>query len=191
MSVNVEMILQILAIGISMIVLIKGIFEYTKAQKWKKAEFVSKEVKEFFADFDVKRAMILLDWNANELPLKDGELDGKTKFFFTDNLILTALHTHKEMSSFTNEEAIIKGIFDIFFDKLATFDNYIKTGLINSNDIKPYLNYWIEILADPKNSRKGKNVKDKIWTYIGEYGYSNVASLCEKFGFNPPYPNNG
>ncbi len=183
MAIDLELGTKIGAIGISLLVLIKGIYEYTKAQKWKKGEFVAKEIKEFQNDFDIKRAMILLDWNSKDLDLKPNEIEGKSKFFFTDDLIKSALQTHREMSTFSHEEVVIKSVFDSLFDRLTLFNNYIETGLINTNDIKPYLIYWIRILADPQNERKSKEVRNQIWKFVDEYGYDGVRAFCDKFGF--------
>lgn len=183
MCIDLELGLKIGALVISLLLLIKGIYEYTKAQKWKKAEFVSKEIKEFYNDFDIKRAMILLDWNSNELDLKTNEIEGEKKFYFNDDLIVSALQTHKDSPSFSDKEVVIKGVFDSLFDRLTMFDNYIETGLIRTNDIKPYLIYWIRILADSQNDRKSKEVRSQIWKYIDEYGYDRIRTFCNKFGF--------
>ena len=182
MCIDLELGLKTGAFTVSILLLIKGIYEYTKAQKWKKAEFISKEIKEFYNDFDVKRALILLDWNSNELDLKPNEIDGKVKFYFTDKLILSSLHTHRESYRFNDEEIVIKSVFDRLFDRLMMFNNYIETGLIKAKDIKPYLIYWIQILADTKNDRKSEQVRNQIWKYINEYGYDKIREFCEKFG---------
>jgi hypothetical protein len=63
------------------------------------------------------------------------------------------------------------------------FDSYIETGLIRTKDIKPYLIYWIRILADSQNDRKSKEVQSQIWKYIDEYGYDRIRTFCNKFGF--------
>lgn len=183
MCLDLELGLKIGAFLISLSLLIKGIYEYTKAQKWEKAEFTSKEIKEFYNDFEIKRALILLDWNSNELDLKKNEIEGKNKFPFTDELIVSALKTHRDSPAFSDEEVIIKGIFDYLLDRLTMFDNYIETGLISVNDIKPYLIYWIKILADKQNDRKSTEVRSQIWKYIDEYGYDRIRSFCIKFGF--------
>lgn len=51
MGNHIELELKIVAFVISFLLLIKGIYEY----KWKRAEFVAKEIKEFYEDFDIKR----------------------------------------------------------------------------------------------------------------------------------------
>ncbi len=184
MSDEIELVLKIGAFVITVLLFIKGIYEYTKAQKWKKAEFVSKEIKEFNSDFDMKRAMILLDWTANELELKVNELGAKNKLSFTDELIVSSLQTHKERDRFSEEEVVIKCVFDAFFDRLILFDHYLEAGLIQAKDIKPYLNYWIAILADPQNNRKSKEVRTQIWEYMDEYGYGRLRLFCAKFGYH-------
>ena len=180
---KVEFWIKVGAFIISLILLVKGIYEYSKAQKWKKAEFISKEIKDFLSDLDIKRALIMLDWNSNELDLKTNEIPGKSKLYFDDNLIISALQTHLQSPVFSDEEAVIKGIFDIFLDRLTMFDIYIETGLIRTKDIKPYLIYWIQIIADKQNNRKSTDVKDQIWKYIDEYGYERIRLFCNRFGF--------
>lgn len=180
---NLEIPLKIGAFLISCALFIKGIWEYSKAQKWKKAEFVSKEIKEFHNDFDIKRALLLLDWNANELDVKSNDLNGTGKMHFSDGLIVKALRTHMESPTFTDEEVIIKAIFDAFLDRISMFQNYIETGLIKIEDIKPYLIYWIQILADKNNPRKSEVVREQMWKYIDAYGYSNVRLFCAACGY--------
>lgn len=175
--------LQIGAFSITFLLFIKGVYEYTKAQQWKKAEFVASEIKAFYSDFDIKRALMMLDWNSNELDLKPNEMEGKQKLHFDDVLITSALHTHKVRPAFSAEEVLIKGVFDTFFDRLIMFDNYIETGLIATKDIKPYLIYWIKILADNQNHRKSNAVRTQIWLYIDEYGFNRVRDFCSRFGF--------
>lgn len=115
LNITIENLIQIALLLISIIALIKGLYEYSKAQKWKKAEFVSKEMKEFLNDYDVKRAFTLLDWSYSDIPLKENEIDNKTKkLWFDQKLILNSLKTHYEVPNgeFTLEESTIKLIFD-------------------------------------------------------------------------------
>ena len=97
--------------------------------------------------------------------------------------MISSLRTHDETPAFKDEEVIIKGLFDNLFDKLGFFNNYIKTGLIKINDIKPYLIYWIEIIADEKNNRKSYQFRNQLFKYLRKYKYENIFELCEKFGF--------
>jgi hypothetical protein len=178
-----KMTLDLVTVIISLSLLLKGIIEYTKAQKWKQAEFVSREVKEFHNDFDVKRALIMLDWNRRAIDLHPGEIEGKTKLIVDDELIKSALMTHWDRQVSSVEQALIKKIFDTFFDRLTIFNNYITLKLISAEDIKPYLVYWITILAEDSSPRKTKEVRAQIWDYIRAYGYTDVEELCKMLGF--------
>lgn len=182
-ALDLDLTIKAVAVLVSSFVLIKGICEYKKAQQWKKLEFVSKEMKDFFNDFNTKRALILLDWNSNTLQTLKNEVENKEEFYFDDDIILKALKTHKEINAFTDEEVVIKKLFDDLFDKISTFESYIQTGLINTEDVLPYLNYYINILANPKNERKSKEVRDKIWAYVAEYEYVNVRNFCHRKEF--------
>ena len=175
---------------VSVLLLGKGIFEYTRAQKWKRAELIAKEMKEFLQDATIKRALLLLDWNANYIDLRPEENNGEKQMHFTDKLITSALRTHRECNRFTPEEVIIKGIFDGFLDRLGYFNNYISAGLITANEVKPYLIYWVDILANVNSKRKPTECRQKMWNFIHEYGYSDVIELCERFGYHaiPPTP---
>lgn len=179
-----EVLIQLIAVLISAFIVLKGIKEYKEAQRWKKLEFVSKEIKEFFNDAEIKRALQMLDWNACSVPLNIGEIGIETKFTCTDDKIQNALRTHDQTSRFTPEEVVIKKIFDNFLDKLTMFENYIETGLINAKDIQPYLQYWINILANQNNKRKKKELRDQIWEYIDKYDYDKVRTLCYRKEFN-------
>ena len=186
MIVDLESGVAIGALAISISPVMLGIYQYVKAQKWKKAEFVSKEIKEFYNDFDIKRALILLDWNSNELPLKEDEIDNKKKIHFTDDLIFSSLALNEnkgnDLTGFSKEEVVIRRIFDSFFGWLIMFNSYIDTKLVTVNDLKPYLIYWIQILSDANSSRKPKIVKEQIWKYIDTYGYDKLRVFCRKFG---------
>ena len=104
--------------------------QYKKEKKWKKAEFVSKEIKEFKSDQAVKNVMLMLDWNEREINLSD---DGTKKIFDIDTELSKALEPktyRNEKGGFTSEQALIRDYFDIFFDYLERFDSFIEVGLV-------------------------------------------------------------
>ena len=187
MNVNLETGLTIGALIISVSTIMMGVFQYMKAQQWKKAEFVSKEIKEFYDNFDIKRAFVLLDWNSNELALKENEIDEKKKIYFTDDMIFSALTLNEnkgnDLEGFCKEEVVIRSIFDGFFGWLIMFNSYIETKLVTADDLKPYLIYWIQILADANNNKKPEKVREQIWKYIDASGFEPLRIFCSKFGY--------
>lgn len=172
----------IAAIGV-----VKALFEYTKAQKWKKAEFLAKEIKEFHADENVQRAFLMLDWNLVDIKLFDGEIDGKKQFAFNDTMFFNALKHHDE-ANFTVEEAIIRQIFDDFLFKLGMFQSYIDSKLVTKTDVENYLIYWINLIAKPKAGRKEEKCFIQFWKFISYYDYEKVIKLFENFDYDIKQP---
>lgn len=189
MDACLELILKIGLFAISIFTLLKGIYEYSKAQKWKKAEFVAKEIKDFNADFDIMRALTLLDWKFSEIPLRENEIENKKMLHFEEELLINALKIPPSglILEFTNEEALIRKIFDVLFDRLLMYEHYIKTGLIKIDDIKLYLEYWISILANSENSMKSLTFKIQLYDYLKQYGYSELFTFYKRFGYDTKY----
>ena len=160
-----------------------AIFTYIKAQKWKKVEFLAKVMKEFYEDFNVKRALLMLDWSVFKIPLANGEIDKKEYFLFSDKLLLSALIHHEEKlnGAFTQEEALIRLLFDTLFEKLTTIQNYLDNRLFSFKDLKPHLVYYMKIIGDPESKRKDDVVRKQIISYIQNYQESQTMRLIERF----------
>jgi hypothetical protein len=178
-----DTIIKLLTLLLAVIALFKGLYEYRKAQQWKKAEFLAKEVKEFYADENVDRALKMLDWNWMTIPLFENEIEGRKSFEFKDEMLITSLSKHDE-SEFTEEETVIRLIMDDFLYRLGMFQNYIESKLIKKEDLVPYLLYWIKILGDPNLNRKQKKYILAIWEFINHYEYYTVIKLLKTFGYN-------
>ena len=151
---------------------IKETWEYIKGQKWKKSEFLSKEIKEFFKDDNVSKVCAMLDWNARKI-----EIDGKV-VLITDDMLHAALQTHADRSKFTEVEARLRDIFDQFFDKLSYFNIHIQNGLVSQTEVLTYLSYYLDILSKP--GRKPKRLVEVFNNYISYYGFVNVQQLINK-----------
>lgn len=177
-KISLDDTIKILTITLAFLGLLKALFEYTKAQKWKKAEFLAKEMKEFFADVDVKNATLMLDWNEIEIHTNCDQ-----HFLFTDNLLKEALKHHKERT-FPGELATVRQIFDNFLFKLGMFQSYIESNLVSKKDLEPYLKYWIEIIADPQKMRKNDEDIKQLWKFINNYEYEAIVKLFKNFGYN-------
>src|SRR5712691_11440775 len=49
--------------------LIFGYLQYQKADRWKRAEFLAKEMKDFFGDPDVQNVLLMIDWSPRRVNL--------------------------------------------------------------------------------------------------------------------------
>ena len=68
----VDLILKIIPI-LGIVPFFKVIWEYVRDLKWKKSEFLAKEIKEFQNDENVRIVFQLLDWNKRKIKIKSGE----------------------------------------------------------------------------------------------------------------------
>ena len=165
----------------------KSYIEYRNAQKWKKAEFIAKEAKEFFADKNVSRALLFLDYKENDIPIYDNEIEGKKSLHYNNDLLMRSLDPEKNITEFSQEETLIRKIFDDFLTKLGFFNHYVETNLIQLKDLIPYLGYWMNILANPNISKRNKYLMNRIWQYIDKYSQDDVRKLANRFDLNPDF----
>lgn len=165
----------------------KSFIEYRNAQKWKKAEFLAKEAKEFFADRNVSRALLFLDYKENDIPVYDNEIEGKKSIHYNNELLMRSLDPERNITEFSQEEVLIRKIFDDFLTKLGFFNHYLESNLVTLKDIIPYLGYWVDVLANPNKSKRNKYLMNRIWLYIDKYSQDDVRKLVNLFGLNPDF----
>jgi hypothetical protein len=168
-----------------------GLVQYRKAQRWKRAEFVAKEVKDFKGDPVIRNALLMLDWNERYVELFPGHEDpAKRSVLVNDTLLCHALaplpdkaaaRLHEEYKA---EEIAIRAAFDQLFDALERFEYFIQAGLVSRREFDPYLAYWVVILGDRGGKRKPAAVVDNLWAYVDSYSYTGVQKLLRRYGFN-------
>ena len=158
---------------LAILTFIKAIVEYVKVLKWKKSEFLSKEIKDFYSDETIGMICKLLDWNARKV-----EINGEV-VKINDIFLESALLTHRKKAKFTEHEATIRDKFDYFFDRLSYFNIYIENNLVSEKETLRYLSYYLDILVKP--GRKDKKLVDEFNEYIDYYEFENVKSLLYKY----------
>src|SRR4051812_8365932 len=78
--------------GAALIAFIVGLIQYRHAQRWKRAEFVAKEIKEFKNDPAIRNALLMLDWNERYIELFPNREDPiKRSVLVNDDLLCRAL----------------------------------------------------------------------------------------------------
>lgn len=174
-------VISLIGVFVGLGAFISGYIQYVKAQKWKRAEFVAKEIKEFEARPKVKLAMQLLDWNVRKYDI--GDADNEKDVVIHDGILEEALRPHDAKNSFNPTEVFIRDIFDSYFDSLERFNHFVESGLVTPEEFRPYLKYWIEILGDINNNRKPEKCREAFWTYLDFYGYTGVINLLSSYGF--------
>lgn len=147
-------LISLIGVFVGLGAFISGYIQYVKAQKWKRAEFVAKEIKEFEAKPKIKLAMQLLDWNARKYDI--GDSDDEKEILIHDRILGEALRPHNERSSFNPTEVFIRDVFDAYFDSLERFDHFIESGLVTPEEFRSYLTF---------------------------YGYTGVINLLSRYGY--------
>ncbi|MHB8522847.1 MAG: hypothetical protein ACYDH9_19095 [Limisphaerales bacterium] len=190
--------------------LVFGYIQYRKADRWKRAEFLAREMKEFFDDLDIRNVLLMIDWAPRRINLflKEDE-DTKNYPKVTRELQVSALVPHTlrvsdggsdpqadqdqeseiaaldgRKSTFSMEEARIRDSYDRFLDHLERFASYLQSGLVSKRELDPYLRYWIKDIAAHTD-----NADDAAWTcallaYIEFYDFTKVQQLFSKYGYD-------
>lgn len=159
---------------------ISGLNQYIQTQKWKRAEFVVKEIKEFEAKPEVSAALQMLDWNArcSNVPGLEEPIQ------VTDELLIRALVPHTKRNNFSPEEVAVRDCFDELFDSLERFDHFIQSNLVTADEFRPYLIYSLRIMGDQRSQRKPPQFYKNLWDYINFYEYPGVQRLLKRYGYD-------
>jgi hypothetical protein len=171
---------------------IAGLWQYREGQRWKRLEFVAKEIKEFRLQHSVKSVILMLDYNEREIELFPEEQDKlKRKVLVTDQMICQALAVHNEKnkeklhrsSDFSKETLAIRDYFDEYLEWYEKFEQFIASGLVSEKEFEPYLSYDIDIMA--KIGRKSEEFRKALLNFINAYDYDGVKDLAKRY--NRPF----
>lgn len=177
-----------------------GLRQYQISQKWKVKEFVANEMKEFFEDWRVRNALLLIDWGSRQLKLEAPSESSNEPFKRVTRAIqISSLRPHtmlgeegaadaaateEDYSSFSILEAQIRDTYDCLLDYFERFSGFLESDLVPVDELRPYLQYWIDDIA----ATKGKE-EDLLWTlalftYIQFYRFTGTVRLFSEFGYD-------
>jgi hypothetical protein len=199
-----KLVVSILGFGGTITALAFGFRQYARAEKWKRSEFVAKEIKEFESDATVRNALQMIDWGERRINLflvqnpTDADyikitredqwralLPHRLKPEYPSLSVLQkgSKELHDCEIRFTPVEAKIRDTYDSFLGYFERFANFIKSDLVTANEFKSYIGYWIDSIA------AGDSANDDAWrcallTYINYYNYSGVKYLFKSYDLN-------
>jgi hypothetical protein len=170
------------------IIFLLGRAEYRIAQQWKRSEFLAAEVDRFFAQPRVATALLLVDYSAIRLE-PDGRRAGQptaATLVLTDTVMTSALRVHTDFKNDTEEfgpeEMLAREAFDELLTGFERFDHHIQIGLIEIDDVKVYLGYWVEKFVDPRSEWKPPEFYAALARFVSAYHYVGAARLFKAFG---------
>lgn len=184
---------------------IVGLLQYRRADYWRRSEFLATEMKEFFDDPGVTATLTMIDWGVRRVKLNVPAADPRG-VLIDRGLQCAALRPHTMLTvgsdqvegvadgvgssnsvlsggaSFTPEQAAIRDAYDRFLDGLDRFGNYLEGDLLSIDDLRPYLDYWVNSIADTNCT-----TEDSLWSlcllaYINFYSFLGVRRLFDDYG---------
>jgi hypothetical protein len=167
--------------------LLAGVYQYAKAQKWKRSEFAAKELDKLNNDPILSLACTFLDWTGRAFVVPEAYKHKISKGTFIHDWDTLAKAMAPDIKpddgreGFTWQEVLYRDVFDHLFTYLVLLNHYVEIGLVSKKDIF-ILKYWLEQitgspLADHKPIFEG---------YIESFGYRGVNELSRKLGVSPP-----
>jgi hypothetical protein len=176
-----------------------GLRQYRRSEQWKRAEFVSTEMKEFFANDKVLTAMTLIDWGGRYIRLSAlQDPANRSRVYVDRRMQCFALLPHTVIDrlrgsdveaeragaeqAYSEEHTIIRDCFDAFFDGLERFGSNVQSRLVTKEELLPYIRYWVDDIASDTNDAWDATWTACVFLYIHTYGYTGVQRLFKEFG---------
>lgn len=85
---------SVFGVALSLVAGIVALKSFLRSEKWKKAEFLAKEMKDFFGDERIQKTLQLIDWGVRRIQLSAPEADSSGKVVVTRALQVRALRPH-------------------------------------------------------------------------------------------------
>ena len=184
-QIDLKLITEWLKILGGIVVFGLGLFQYARAQKWKRREFIASQIKDFEADIKIQLAMTMLDWNERRLyfPAKGG--DGFVPILVNEALLRSSFLPHENAIRYFQNEVLIRDCFDRFFDMLVRLSDFVEADLISVDELRPYLQYWIKLISGNKRGWHSPELFILLLNHIDKYDFEKAAQLIRNFGYDP------
>ena len=192
-----QLSVSLLSIGGAICAFAFAFLQYKRGEQWKRLEFVAKEIKDFESDPGVQNAMLMIDWGERKINIylipnpqsKDfvkinREIQWKA---LLPHVIKRQFPEYRDPecegnARFSLKEARIRDTYDAFFTRMDRFATFIRSGLITSDEVEPFIAYWIEEITKNSNREEDSAWRCTLLTYINFYNYSGVKYLLNCFG---------
>jgi hypothetical protein len=197
----VKVVVSILGFGGTIVTLALALWQFGRAEQWRRAEFLAREMKDFFADRNVQNALLMIDWGTRRIELygKDGS-KAEGSVVVTRKLQIAALRPHTIVSgsddsdaeaestggevqagsrlrAFTPDQARIRDSYDAFLDGLERFGSFLRGDLVTREQLRAYIGYWIRGLSTPSTDQADIDWQCVLLAYVDFYRFTDVQYL--------------
>jgi len=166
-----------------------GLWQYSQSQKWKRAEFLLSEIRLFEPKQNIVNVRRILDNAQADIYLygeKDAEGKQEKSVPVDRSLLLSALTESSDLKrDHTDDESAIRVALNSYLSHLDHFNNVIDSGLVRKQELKLYLQHYLEIIGNNRNERLSNEIRNKLWVYMHSNGYEGALNLLKKFGYRP------
>ena len=159
-----------------------GLWQYRRNQIWRETEFVANETKAFFDSPNISSALKILDRDDRDVEVAPGKV-----IFVTRSMLRAALACGPDATTFSDNEAAVRDIFDDFLVGLERFEQFIKAGVIEFYQLQPYLRFWAGLLTGKRPQILDKNTLRCIWDFMDDYEYTDAIALLEHYHPRPNF----
>lgn len=172
---NMADILAVIGTIIALSGFLFGLYQYTKAQRWKKLEYAAKLLQEMTIDEDIALALIFLEYSKRQVPLPDKyhKLAGDSLFQHDSEKLSQMLEVGYWEN--TPEYFIYRDTLNRLFRYLQQFQQFIEMKLIEPEEA--YLVGWVlRRITNP-------DYIDKKTLHAYVQYFPGVISLLQSFGY--------
>lgn len=147
--------------------------------RWNMAREAKSLWHEMWKNSFARNAMKMLDWTGREYEIKEGKF---AQVFHEDvikalRVIVLGFDDKKRSEGFDDKETFIRDCFDEFFDSIEDIEHYIIIHIIEFEDVKISLKYYIDIILNKPQFEKA--VKDFMKAYNYNLALNFIARIQE------------
>ena len=166
-----------------------GLWQYGQSQKWKRAEFLLSEVRLFEPRQNIANVRRILDNEKADVYLygeKNAEDKPESPVSVDRSMLDCALTEASALQrDYNSDELAIRTAFNSYLSHLDHFNNVIDSGLVRTRELKLYLEHYLDILGNQRNTKLSPQLRRKLWVYMSANGYRGALNLLQKFGYRP------
>jgi len=135
--------------------------------RWKKAELARDIIAKLYTNKKLHDACIMVDWSGREFEVSPGR---REEIRWED--LHGALRPWEEPISFDEKEVYIRDCFDELFDGLNLLEHYLRTDLLDFEDVEFPMAYSVGKL---------KERGDDTVTFMNHYGNRLAKAFLQRF----------